>query len=69
MEQIFTYLLARLVERSTWVGLISLLASFGVIIKPEQATTIATIAASMAGVIMLVTKDNRPTTGEQAKAE
>jgi len=50
------YLLARLQEQSTWLGLIALLGALGVAISPDQATTIATFAAGLAGAVAAGTK-------------
>lgn len=50
------YLLARLKERSTWLGLIGLLSVLGVALSPEQAEAIATAGVAVAGVLGVVTK-------------
>jgi len=58
------YLLTRLGERSTWVGLIGVLTAAGMTISPEAAEQIATLGAGLAGLLLIVTADkpNEPTT-------
>jgi hypothetical protein len=60
MDAIITYIQSRVGERSTWLGIISLLASFGVAIEPDKAALLATIATAIAGAIMVITKDHKP---------
>ena len=54
--------LARATERSTWLGLIALLAAFGVVIQPEHVELICAIGSGVAGLILVATKDHRTVT-------
>ena len=50
------YLLSRLGERSTWIGLIAVATGAGVNITPEAATGIITVGSMLAGTVAAVTK-------------
>ena len=54
------YALARLKERSTWVGLISMAAGMGIHLEPNMTSLIATVGACIAGAVLMVTKDHKP---------
>ncbi|UTC28595.1 hypothetical protein MARCHEWKA_00820 [Brevundimonas phage vB_BpoS-Marchewka] len=49
--------LARATERSTWLGVIALLAAFGVVVQPEHVELICGVGSGLAGVILVATKD------------
>ncbi len=51
------YTIARLRERSTWLGLIAIVTAFGYRISPEQAQAIITVGLGLAGLIHTVTPD------------
>ncbi len=51
------YIFDRLKERSTWLGLVTLLTGFGVQLQPEVATSIITIGSTVAGAVAVFTKD------------
>jgi hypothetical protein len=51
------YLLSRLQERSTWLGLIALATGFGVSVKPEVSNAIITVGSSLAGVVAALTPE------------
>jgi hypothetical protein len=51
------WLAARAAERTTWVGVIGMLSTIGVGIKPELAETIASLGVSVASLVLVVTKD------------
>ncbi|USN14317.1 hypothetical protein KABACHOK_05040 [Brevundimonas phage vB_BpoS-Kabachok] len=51
--------LARATERSTWLGVIALLAAFGVVVQPEHVELICGVGSGLAGVILVATKDNK----------
>lgn len=53
------YLLNRLQERSTWLGLIALATGFGVSVKPDVSNAIITLGSSLAGVVAAVTPDQK----------
>ena len=54
------WIIDRLKERSTWLGLTALLTSFGVSLKPELAEAIITTGLGFAGLIGVLTKDKLP---------
>jgi len=51
------YLLDRLKEPSTWVGLTTIATAFGIKISPEQAQSIISTGLLCAGFIGVITKD------------
>ena len=51
------YILARLMEPSTWRGIISLLTVFGVKIAPDQAEAILTAGVSIYSAINIFRKE------------
>ncbi len=51
------WLIARLSERSTWLGLVGLVSAFGVAVSPEQTTVIAAAGVALAALIAAFTKD------------
>jgi hypothetical protein len=55
---ILDWVLARLAERSTWVGAVTLLASTGMSLDPNQAALIVSVGGALAGAIMVFTKDH-----------
>lgn len=50
------YLLDRLSERSTWVGIVAILSACGISIEPDQAVAIAAAGAAVAGAVNVFTK-------------
>jgi len=52
------YILARLLEPSTWRGIIALLTVFGVRIAPDQADAILAAGASVYSAINIFRKEN-----------
>ena len=56
MNKVKAYLLDRLQEKSTWLGLITMISALGVTVSPDQAQTIATAAVALAGALVAVTK-------------
>jgi hypothetical protein len=58
IDSIIMWLLARLEERSTWIGVIGMLSSIGVTVSPQNASLIATIGVALSGGIMAFTKDH-----------
>jgi len=51
------YLLERLKEPSTWVGLTTIATALGLKISPEQAQSIISTGLLCAGLIGAITKD------------
>ena len=57
MQTIADYIVARMQERSTWIGLTTAASALGVALSPEQAQAIITLGVGIAGVIAAVTAD------------
>ena len=55
-----TWLLERLKERSTWIGIISIITAAGVNLSPEMRDTIITAGMSIVGAILAFTSDTKP---------
>lgn len=53
----FQYILARLKERSTWLGIISIVTVAGVALSPEQSEAIVNAGVAVAGVVAVFTPD------------
>lgn len=51
------YILARLKERTTWLGLIAIATAFGLRLSPEQVQAIVTIGLGLAGILHAATPD------------
>lgn len=60
LKSAFLYALARLSERSTWIGFIGLFTAAGITIAPELAEAFASAGAGVAGLLLMLTKD-KPT--------
>lgn len=57
MNNLYTWVLARMSEASTWRGLISIAAACGVVIQPQYAAAILAAGVGLAGFINVITKD------------
>lgn len=55
---ILPWIAARLKERSTWLGIASLLSAVGVAIAPELQEAIISAGVAIGGLILVATKDN-----------
>ena len=53
----FEYILARLKERSTWLGIVSLITVAGVALSPEQSEGIVNAGVAIAGLVAVFTND------------
>jgi len=47
----------RLKERSTWMGLLSVVAAMGITFTPEQQQAIVGACLGLAGLVAVVTRD------------
>jgi hypothetical protein len=56
MTVIIQYALDRLMERSTWLGLIAVLSASGIALSPDQAEALATVGTGLAGVVLAATR-------------
>ena len=53
------YLLNRLKERSTWLGLVAIAAAFGLTISPELLDYIIAAGMAVAGIVGVGTDDKK----------
>lgn len=53
------FILDRLKERSTWAGLVAVATAAGVSLSPDLQEAIAVTGMSVAGLIMILTKDKK----------
>lgn len=51
-------------QKSTWVGLIAIIAAFGLTIKPELSDAIVTFLLAGFGLIQVIVNDRAGTTTE-----
>ena len=60
MKPIFEFIIARLKEKSTWLSIVTLATSVGLIhFNPEQTEAIITAGMSIAVAIGVFTKENK----------
>jgi hypothetical protein len=52
-----TWLLDRLAERSTWIGLTGFLTATGVSLEPEIGEAIGAVGVALASLIVMLTRD------------
>lgn len=57
MRKFLRYVLDRLKERSTWLGLISALTAIGVTFSTAQSEAIIAVGVALAGAIAVFTRD------------
>ncbi len=62
----FKYILNRLKERSTWLGIIALATAGGAVIEAAIAEQIIAAGMAVAGLIGVVTKDKTETKKEDS---
>lgn len=55
----FDFIMERLKERSTWVGLVGLATSGGISLNPENIEAIVTVGTTVAGLIATVVPDKK----------
>ena len=60
MSKFWNYVLQRLCERSTWLGLIGLATAAGVNLYPDQIAAITSAGVAIAGAILTFTADKTP---------
>lgn len=54
--KILKFLLDRLKERSTWMGIIGLVTAAGISLSPEETAAIASAGVALVGAISVFTK-------------
>lgn len=57
MKNLTDYLISRARERSTWLGLISLVTALGLVLSPEQQDAVIAAGMAAAGLIGTFTRD------------
>lgn len=57
MATVISWIKARAGERSTWLGLVTILSAAGVALTPEQSSAIVTAATAIFGAIFAFTAD------------
>ncbi len=57
MHNVVEFILKRLRERSTWIGLISLATAAGLILSAEQQEAVIVAGSALAGLIAALTPD------------
>jgi hypothetical protein len=57
MNGLFDWALARAQERSTWVGIASLLSSVGVVVSPELRGAATEVGLAVSGLVLVLTKE------------
>ncbi len=53
----FTWLSSRLRERSTWLGIMAVLAGVGITLNPELQEAIVGLGAALGGLVAVISKD------------
>ena len=56
----FVWVLDRLKESNTWIGISAILTTVGVNVDPELWKEIASFGVSAAGLVLIVTKEQKP---------
>lgn len=69
MEYLKTWLITRLKEQSTWIGLTTLLAGVGVSFSPELTEQIVTTGVALAGLIYTFFPESGKIEGKDDKPE
>lgn len=57
MKPFILFILARLRERSTWIGLISAATALGLLLTTEQQEAVVAAGIGLAGLVTALTKD------------
>lgn len=57
--KLFNLLLTKLKEKSTWIGIISILSSAGLVINPELSASIVAVGTAIAGMVLVIIKENK----------
>lgn len=71
MELIVKFVVDRMKERSTWIGLVGLLSSVGIALEPSMVEAIASVGVALSAVVMILTKDigKKPVEGSDEAAK
>lgn len=69
MNPILGWLLDRAQERTTWLGVVLLLSSFGVAVSPELKAAIVEVGLAVSGLVLVITKERDAAKGRAAPTE
>lgn len=58
-KKMLEFVIGRLKERSTWLGLIGIVTAAGVSLSPEQSEAIVVLGVAIAGAVAVFTKDDK----------
>jgi hypothetical protein len=59
MKALINFVISRMKERSTWLGLVGLMASVGITVGPEFQEAIITVGVAVASAIAMLTGDGK----------
>lgn len=57
-KNILNYLAARMSEKSTYIGIFSLVIAFGVQLSPSMSEALATFGCAVGGLLMVFLREN-----------
>jgi hypothetical protein len=57
MDELLNWVLNRLSEKSTWLGIVGLCSAFGVYISPDLGEAIATAGLAVGAAVAVLVKD------------
>lgn len=60
MRKFMLFIVSRLKERSSWLGIISLLTALGVSLSPDETQAIVSAGVGLAGAVAVFSKDQEP---------
>lgn len=67
LRNTLAYLADRLRERSTWLGISAVISGAGIVVEPALMNTIMAIGMAIAGIICILTKDQRHDTTRRSR--
>lgn len=59
MKPIIIFIVSRLRERSTWLGLVSMATALGLVMSPQQSDAVVATGMALAGLIGTLTGDTK----------
>lgn len=60
MKRIVAFILKKLSERTTWIGLTGLVTTAGFVLSPLHLAVIPVIGAFVGSVVLIVVRDHKP---------
>jgi hypothetical protein len=61
MMNVLNFILQRVKERSTWLGLVSIGTAAGMTLRPDVQEAVIAAGMSLAGLVLALTKDSAST--------